>query len=181
MKKNIFILSLLIITLSAVVSSRWELFHGAYNIMRGFPATPSQPVFEENGRLFIVDSYGEKFDVTEAKHHIQYRHLIGWLVRKPGAFVNIPLPGRFVSQQSIPLGLRCAARADAQTGRQRIPAIAGISRLGRGDSCGTGVTVSSPARRTGSSGHRETDAARGRKNHSCYHTDYDSVCGFKCL
>lgn len=24
----------------------------------------------------------------ESRHHIQYRHIIGWLVRKPGAFVN---------------------------------------------------------------------------------------------
>ena len=40
-----------------------------------------------------------------SKHQINYRHVIEWLVRKPGAFAGY-LPGRTVSDEPISPGLR---------------------------------------------------------------------------
>ena len=40
------------------------------------------------------------------KHAINYRHIIDWLVRKPGAFENYRLPGRTVSDEPLSHGLR---------------------------------------------------------------------------
>src|SRR4051812_16417474 len=56
------------------------------------------------------------------KHRINYRHVIDWLIRKPGAFADYPGPrrgaGRPVPQQSLPHGLRLAGPAAASPGRQ---------------------------------------------------------------
>ena len=38
----------------------------------------------------------------EGKHRIQYRHMIDWLVRKPGAFENYRYREELVSNASVP-------------------------------------------------------------------------------
>ncbi len=35
------------------------------------------------------------------KHHINYRHVIGWLVRKPGAFAGYQFSGEIVSDEPL--------------------------------------------------------------------------------
>ena len=54
------------------------------------------------------------------KHRIDYRHVIDWLVRKPGAFADYRYRAGPVSQQPFPHGLRRAARAAAGAGGQGI-------------------------------------------------------------
>src|SRR3982751_2215711 len=56
-----------------------------------------------------------------SKHRIDYRHIIDWLVRKPGA-LKLSLSERLVSDQLVSSGFRCFARGTgSQTGRPRVP------------------------------------------------------------
>ena len=41
-----------------------------------------------------------------SKHRIQYRHIIDWLVRKPGSVRELPLPRGAVSDDSVSNGVR---------------------------------------------------------------------------
>ena len=50
----------------------------------------------------------------QGKHRINYRHVIDWLVRKPGAVRELPLPRGPVSHQPISDGLRRIARNRAE-------------------------------------------------------------------
>jgi hypothetical protein len=40
-----------------------------------------------------------------SKHRVDYRHIIDWLVRKPGRLGKLPLPERSISDQLVSLGL----------------------------------------------------------------------------
>ena len=51
----------------------------------------------------------------QGKHRINYRHVIDWLVRKPGAFRELSLPRGPVSHQPISDGLRRIARNRAES------------------------------------------------------------------
>jgi len=44
-----------------------------------------------------------------SRHRIDYRHIIEWLVRKPGAFESYRYQRGSVSDQPVSYGLRCAA------------------------------------------------------------------------
>ncbi len=55
------------------------------------------------------------------KHRIDYRHVIDWLVRKPGAFADYRYRDGSVPVQPLPPGLRRAARAAAGAGGQGVP------------------------------------------------------------
>ena len=54
------------------------------------------------------------------KHRIDYRHIIEWLVRKPGAFENYRYQAGSVSDQPVSYGLRCAEGNDAEPVEQRV-------------------------------------------------------------
>jgi len=54
------------------------------------------------------------------KHRINYRHIIDWLVRKPGAFEELSLPGKTFSHQplfawpTMPCGKRKASEVSKE-------------------------------------------------------------------
>jgi Mu transposase, C-terminal domain len=53
-------------------------------------------------------------------HAVNYRHVIWSLVRKPGAFAELTLPGGSVSHPGLPPRLRCLAQASASAGRSSL-------------------------------------------------------------
>ena len=80
----------------------------------------------------------------ESHHLIQYRHIIDWLVRKPGAFEKLSLPCGPVSHQPLPDGLRQPASPSYPTAcRQCISAHPPPCRQGEPNQGGTGPLSSS--------------------------------------
>ena len=55
-----------------------------------------------------------------SKHRMDYRHIIEWLVRKPGAFENYRYQEDLFPDQPVSHGLRCAAGNNAGPVQQRV-------------------------------------------------------------
>ena len=104
---------------------------------------------------------------------INYRHVIDWLVRKPGAFAAYRHREAMFSEQPIPPGLRRPAGAVPGPRRQGLPAdpraggegVRGGGRRGPGPAPGVGRT-DHPDRRRGAPAARPGVAAGdGRRHH----------------
>ena len=58
---------------------------------------------------------------VDGRQRINYRHVIDWLVRKPGAFERYLYREELFPTQPFPHGLRCAVAANPARGHKRIP------------------------------------------------------------
>ena len=72
-------------------------------------------LYVEHVEVWYAQKEAERFPRLRGrkKHRINYRHIIDWLVRKPGAFENYVYREESVSDEPLPHGLRRLAGSAA--------------------------------------------------------------------